>query len=120
MGALGEYKSAVEAALLAAAPSTIRPTERQSLRIDAVPTVLVANRADEEEAAKITLADGLFVAKTWGAPLFYTSADTGQNVDQVVDALVRTSASFFDARAPGVNTAFHASLEMVNMMTQSM
>ena len=117
--ALGEYKSAVEAALLAAAPSTIRPTERQSLRIDAVPTVLVANRADEEEAAKITLADGLFVAKTWGAPLFYTSADTGQNVDQVVDALVRTSASFFDARAPGVNTAFHASLEMVNMMTQS-
>jgi GTPase KRas protein len=55
---------------------------------DRVPLVIVGNKCDREDSRQVSAADGVALAKSYGAEFFEGSAKSGKNVDEAFYALV--------------------------------
>ena len=55
---------------------------------DSVPLVLIGNKCDIEDAREVSTADGMELAKTFGAEFFEGSAKFRKNVDEAFFAVV--------------------------------
>merc|ERR1712137_1377857 len=79
----------------------------QILRVkdeDKVPMVLVGNKCDLEEERQVTAVEGQDLAKSFGCPIYETSAKARINVEEAFYELVREIRKDNNAKNPSGNT----------------